>query len=216
MAIAMQIHAQSSKTGWLAEIKPELNFHLGSNTLAKTAPGLDKQFSPGIYVDLRSNFALSKDKIYLSTGLGYHGGLFILDGYFHTQAGANVFSTIPDTYKLNELVMGSIEIPALLRLLVWGTGTNGLAVSPGAYIAYLVQKKHRYKAGNARYDEKFLVDNPFQWGVIFDVGTIGNGNSGKRPGASFGFGLKYQVSNFLGSSRSFNPLLLYLRIGISK
>jgi hypothetical protein len=208
-AICGSAFGQSSSKG----ITYEVALSIGNNALVRKIPNLDNQASMGLCFSLIGKYRLKNDKSYLITGLCWQESRFIVDGYFFKSGNENHFSITPDNYKLNDITLGSIEIPCLLGLRTHGTVEKGFGISVGPYLGYLVQKTHKYEIAGTKYEQGISLDNELQWGAIFDVGTIGNQKRSFAP--SFGFGIKYQIGNYLDGEKSFNPIFTYFRIGLS-
>jgi len=161
--------------------------------------------------DIGYNLHLGKRRNYLHFGAAFTNYRYISDGHFAGVNGSQLFQITPPDYKSNEIQLNYIEFPLQYSFIA----LDGIAVSFGPYVGYLIGAKQLYKIGDNRFTKTFQLDEKLQGGLVFDTRVILFPRGRFLVNPFVGIGGGYQFTNHLKERPSFQPLRAYISFGLA-
>lgn len=151
---------------------------------------------------------ISKDKL-IKIGLSYQEYLYLVDARF-TNSGQSLLEPTPSNYKQNEISLGFFKAPLLLCFY-----KNNTTINIGSYFSYLIKSRNKHKIDNSTFKSSSPIDRKFHVGLQGELDLILKESNKLRNGLILGTRLEYQLSRYIGDSRSFKPFSLSFKLGIS-
>jgi len=199
----------SQKQKEVAKPYPRFQISTGYGMIYMINDRIGEKYSDGWKAGVNYNIHLSGIH-YLSVGIGYEANRHLLAGYFTKENNQYEFERVPDEYDDNELSLQYLDFPVLYKLHPRGPA----ALNIGFFTGYLLDSKSKYKLDGLDITEHTPVENKFRWGMLAEAEfLLFSAKNRFRP--TIGTGLQYQPSRHLKNAHSFNPFLMYFKLGLA-
>ena len=204
-------NAQSPTRSYAGKPRFEFGSSFGNVMMQKIDEDIDRQAAMIGGFNAGYNLHLSQRRNYIHFGVGFAHYRYITDGHFVGLNGSQVFETTPADYKSNEIQLDYVEFPVQYTFLAF----DGVGVSFGPYVGYMLNSKQLYKIGDDRFTKSIPLEEKLQGGLLFDtkVTIFPKGRFLVNPYVGFGAG--YQFTQHLKERPSFQPLRTYISFGLA-
>ena len=165
----------------------------------------------GLYVS--KDFSLGPT-FSLNTQVNINTSTLICDGIFYAE-NPKRFGITPANSKQSKMEFTTIRVPIYIQALLEGYKETGKysTISIGPTVEFVLAAKQQAKINGNTVKENASIDRKINLGIGMEMGMYKKISKNKL--FKFGYGINYNLTDYLKQNKSFKPLSLIFKIGIA-